>query len=106
MRRWEQPAAACVLQAWGSTTSVQLKTDFFSAAAAGHVQRLQLELRARGIAPALQGESDACLLWAALQVRWVALGQAATMPQIWFALAHLCPCHLAAAAVTWAHTDQ
>lgn len=107
MRRWEQPAAACVLQAWGSTTSVQLKTDFFPAAAAGHVQRLELELRARGIAPALQGEGDARLLWAALQVRWAALGPVANLCHRLLLREHTC------ASATWllqrshvVHTDQ
>lgn len=40
-------------------------------AAAGHVQRLELELRAQGITPALRGDADARLLFAALQVRAV-----------------------------------
>lgn len=38
-------------------------------AAAGHVQRLELELRAEGIAPALKGDAEVHTLFATLQVR-------------------------------------
>lgn len=41
--------------------------------AAGHVQRLELELRASGLTPALRGEGDMQLLFAALKVRYCCL---------------------------------